>query len=212
MKKILFILTLMTLFSCNKAKESMQDAVTGAMEKAIESNTGTKVELPDAEDLENNAGFVNYKSNNKVYLKDDERMQATVIFQKENEELTIALQLTGENGKSFIATINHVSEDFSLPLKGKFAVSNAYDGVNPSATVLYMNATEGGMMTSELPFEGEISISKLTKEEVLFEIKGKGGDASNTDSPSNWNAISGNGKLTSPIIMSYGIDKNNILE
>ena len=39
-------------------------------------------------------------------------MQASVIFQKDNEGLSIALQLTGEAGKSFIATISHVPEDF----------------------------------------------------------------------------------------------------
>lgn len=212
MKKILFTLVIIAIFSCNKVKESMQDAVTGTMEKAIENQTGTQVDLPDAEDMENNGGFVNYKSENKVYLKDNEKMQASVIFQKENEELSIAFQLTGENGKSFVATLSHVPENFSLPLKGKFAVSNAYDGENPSASIIYMNVSESGMMTSELPFEGEITITKLTKDEVLFEIQGKGGDASDTDSPSNWKAISGNGKLTSPIIMSYGIDKNNILK
>lgn len=212
MKKILFTLTIISLFSCNKVKESMQDAVTGTMEKAIENQTGTQVDLPDAEDMDNNGGFVNYKSENKVYLKDDEKMQAAVIFQKDNDGLSIAFQLTGENGKSFVATVSHVPENFSLPLKGKFAVSNAYDGENPSASLIYMNVSESGMMISESPFEGEITITKLTKDEVLFEIDGKGGDASDTDSPSNWKAISGNGKLTSPIIMSYGIDKNNVLK
>ncbi len=212
MKKIILTFAVLSIFSCNKAKESMQDAVTGAMEEAIESKTGTKVDLPDASDMENNGGYINYKSETKTYLTDDEKMQATVIIQKENEELSIALQLTGEAGKSFIATISHIPNDFSLPLKGKFAVSNAYDGTNPSATVLFMNATENGMMTSELPYEGEITITKLSKDEVKFEIAGKGGNASDAESPSNWKSISGKGKLTNPIIMSYGIDKNNVLK
>lgn len=212
MKKIIFTLTILSLFSCNKAKESMQDAVTGTIEKAIENQTGTQVDLPDAGDMDNNGGFINYKSETKTYLTDDEKMQASVIFQKDNEGLSIALQLTGEAGKSFIATISHVPEDFSLPLIGKFAVSNKYDGINPSASVLFMNATENGMLTSETPFEGELIITKLTKDEVKFEISGKGGNATDADSPSNWKPISGNGKLTSPIIMSYGIDKNNVLK
>jgi hypothetical protein len=212
MKKTLLILTIITLLSCNKAKESAQDAITGAMEKAIESKTGTQVDLPDANDMENNAGFVNYKSHNKVYLQEKERMQASVIFQKDNDGLSIALQLTGENGKSFVATLSHVPEKFSLPLKGKFAVSNAYDGTNPVGAIMFMDVNENGMMTSEVPYEGEISITKLSKDRVEFELEGKGSDPSDADSPSNWKAISGNGKITSPIIMSYGIDKNNVLK
>jgi hypothetical protein len=43
-------------------------------------------------------------------------------------------------------------------------------------------------------------------------LEGKGSDASDADSPSNWKAISGNGKITNPIILSYGIDKNNVLK
>lgn len=212
MKKTLFTFAILSLFSCNKAKESMQDAVTGTIEKAIESKTGTQVELPDATDMENNGGYINFKSETKTYLTDDEKMQASVIFQKDNDGLSIALQLTGEAGKSFMATISHIPDDFSLPLKGRFAVSNGYDGINPSASVIFLNATENGMLTSEVPYEGEITITKLSKDEVKFEIAGKGGDASDAESPSNWKPISGNGKLTHPIIMSYGIDKNKVLK
>lgn len=212
MKKLLFTLTILSLFSCNKAKESTQDAITGAMEKAIESKTGTTVDLPDAEDMDNNGGFVNYKSENKVYLQGKEKMQATAIFQKDNEGLSIALQLTGEAGKSFIATLSHVPEKFSLPLKGKFAVSNSYDGTNPVGAIMFMDVSENGMMTSEVPYEGEINITKLSKENIEFEIQGKGSDASDADSPSNWKTISGSGKIINPIILSYGIDKNNVLK
>ena len=73
MKKIIFTLTILSLFSCNKAKESMQDAVTGTIEKAIENQTGTQVDLPDAGDMDNNGGFINYKSETKTYLTDDEK-------------------------------------------------------------------------------------------------------------------------------------------
>lgn len=212
MKGTILTLIILSFLSCNKAKESMQDAVTDGMEKAIENKTGTQVELPDASDMENNGGFINYKVANKVFLKADEKMQATAIFNKDQEGLSIALQLTGEAGKSFMVTISHIPDDFSLPLKGKFAVSNKYDGINPSASVLFMNATENGMMTSELPYEGEITISKLTKDEVLFEIAAKGGDAIDAESPSNWKPIFGNGKLTNPIILSQGIDKNKVLK
>lgn len=190
----------------------MQDAVTDAMENAIERKTGAEIDLPDTSEMENSGAFVNYKSATKTYLTEKEKMQATVIFQKDNEGLSIAFQMTGENGKSFVTTISHISEKFTLPLKAKFAISNEYDGENPTASLTFMEVNDTGMKSSEVPFEGEMMITKLSKDEVVFEINGKGSDATNIDSPSNWNAITGNGKLVHPIILSYGIDKNNILK
>lgn len=214
MKAIYFLQSLLvvSLLSCNKAKESMQDAVTDAMENAIERKTGTQIDLPDTSEMDDNGGFINYKSATKTYLTEKEKMQATVIFQKDNDGLSIAFQMTGENGKSFVATISHISEKFTLPLKAKFAISNKYDGENPTANITFMEVNDNGMKSSEVPFEGEMVITKLSKDEVVFEINGKGSDAMNIDSPSNWNVISGNGKLVHPIILSYGIDKNNILK
>ena len=212
MKRLLFTLTILSILSCSKAKESMQDAVTGAMEKAIENQTGTQVDLPDAADLDKNNGSISYKSESKVYLKGTERMQASAIFQKDQDGLSIGFTLSGESGSSMIAIVNHIPEDFSLPLKGKFAVSNRYDGKTPVATIMYMNVTENGMMASEIPYEGELTITKLSKTEMAFEINGKGGDPTDAESPSNWKKITGTGKLEYPIIQSYGIDKNNVLK
>ena len=212
MKKLLFILTLISIFSCNKAKESAQDAMTNAMEKAIESKTGTQVDLPDAADIDKNNGHVTYKSQSKVYLKGTEKMQASAIFQKDQDGLSIGFTLSGESGSSMIAIVNHIPEDFSLPLIGKFAVSNRYDGKTPLATIMYMNVTENGMMASEIPYEGELTITKLSKTEMAFEINGKGGDPTDAESPSNWKTITGKGILEYPIIQSYGIDKNNVLK
>ena len=71
MKKFCFSIVVLSLISCNKLKESTQDALTNSMEKAIESKTGTQVDLPDAADMENNGAFVNYKVADKVYLKSE---------------------------------------------------------------------------------------------------------------------------------------------
>ncbi len=212
MKKLLFTITILSLFSCNKAKESMQDVIKSATERAIEAKTGNKINLPDVSDIENNAGFISYKSESKVYLKGTEKMQASAIFQKDNNGLSIGFTLSGESGNSMIAIINHVPENFTLPLTGNFAVSQRYDGKNPVATLMYMNVTENNMGTSEVPYEGEMTITKLTKNEMIFTINGKGGDITDADSPSNWKTITGKAKLTSPIIQSYGVDKNNVLK
>lgn len=212
MKNLIFILLTIAFFSCNNAKENAQDAMNNTLEEVIENRTGTKVDLPDADEMENNAAYITYKSEAKNYLDGKEKMQATVIFQKDKDGLSIVLQGSSEGGKSFMATMSHIPENFSLPLKGKFALSNSYDGINPSSVIMFMDVSENGMTTSEVPYEGELIISKLSKDGVEFQINGKGGDPSDAESPSNWKTISGSGKISSPIIMSYGIDKNNVLK
>jgi hypothetical protein len=213
-KTITIILTTLTFLACNKAKESIQNGTKNAMETVIESKTGTQVSIPDVTNMENNAGYISYKTDKTVYTKGTERMQATVTINKEKnkENLMIALQLVGETGKSFILTLGEVPTNFSLPLTGKFSTNNAYDGKNPTALFMFLNTTQNGVQNTENPFEGEFTIHKLSEKEVVFSLKGKGSNASNLESPSNWVGITGNGKLINPIILSYGIDKNNVLK
>jgi len=206
------MLLLVVLNSCIKTSESAEEATITTLEKAIENKTGTQVDIPNTDKLEHNGGYINYKSASKTYLTSADKMQANVIIEKNNNGLGITIQLIGEAGKSFAATINHIPENFLLPLKGKFDVGNQYDGINPVGVIVFMNTTENGMKGSEIPFEGEIVLTKLTKEAVEFTLEGKGGDILDKESPSNWKSISGNGKFTHPIIMTYGIDKNKILK
>ncbi len=212
MKNLLLILFAILIFAACNLREKAADAATKGVEQLIESKTGTEVDLPNTDAMENNAGFVNYQSERKIYLSGDERMQATALFQKDKDGLAIALQLVGEDGRSFMATIHHIPEDFALPLKAKFAVSNQYDGVNPVATVMFMGINENGVQSSEMPFEGEMIISQLSETQIAFEIDAKGSDATDTNSPSNWKKITGKGKLVQPIIVSQGIDKINVLK
>lgn len=213
MKKIFFTLSIILLFSCNQSKENAENTMNSAIEKAIENKTGNQVEIPDAESIEKNAGYVFYKSEKQTYLDGKEKMQSSVIIEKSKENgLTISFQLSGGGGKSFLASISHVPENFSLPLTGKYAVSNRYDGENPSAMILFMNVTENGLMTSEIPYEGELILTKLSNDSVELEIKGKGGNPSDAESPSNWKNLSGSITMEYPMIQSLNIDKNNVLK
>ena len=212
MKNLLFILFSILIFAACNIREKAADAATKGVEQLIESKTGTEVDLPNSDEMENNAGFVNYQSERKTYLTGNEKMQATALFQKDKDGLAIALQLVGEDGRSFMATIHHIPEDFALPLKAKFAVSNQYDGVNPVATVMFMGINENGVQSSGMPFEGEMKITQLSESQITFEIDAKGSDATDAGSPSNWKKITGKGKLVQPIIVSQGVDKNNVLK
>lgn len=213
MKFFLILVIAISIFSCNQAKESAQDAMNSAIEKAIENRTGNQVEIPDAESIEKNAGYVFYKSEKQTYLDGKEKMQSSVIIEKSKDNgLSISFQLSGEGGKSFLAIISHVPENFSLPLIGKYAVSNGYDGESPTATIMFMNVTETGLMTSEIPYEGELIITKLSNSNVELEIKGRGGNPSDAESPSNWKNLNGTITMEYPMIQSYNIDKNNVLK
>ena len=212
MKKPLIILTAILFFSCNKAKEKAQDSINNALENVIENRTGTQVELPDAESIDKNAGYVFYKSEKQTYLDGKEKMQSSVTIEKNNDGLTLTFQLSSDIGSSFIASITHIQENFTLPLTGKFAVSNSYDGKNPTAMVMFMDVSENGLMASEIPYEGELIISRLSNENVEIEIKGKGGNPTDAESPSNWKMLNGTIKMKSPMIQSFNIDKNNVLK
>ena len=166
LKGLAATLALLCFLSCNSAKENAQDALTNQMEKAIEAKTGEKVDLGTANSYENNSGSVSFVSDGQTYLKSDDKLQAIAIFQKDKDGLAMSFQLTGAEGKSLVVIIKHIPEDFKLPLTGKFAVSNSYDGVNPVATMILMQTSESGVLNSPMPFEGTLTVSKLTEAEI----------------------------------------------
>lgn len=205
MKKGLFIITLAFIAACGSNSSN-------AEKEGSKDSARVEIDIPDSDEMDQNNGVVQFKTAKKVYLTGKEKMQATAVFDKTNDGLSIGFQLAGDQGKSFIATVTHIPENFTLPLKAKFALSNAFDGKSPVGTVLFLDVSEQGMMTSPMPFEGEMVITKLSKDFMEFEIDGKGGDATDAESPSNWIEIRGQGTLSHPIILSSGIDKNKVLK
>lgn len=212
MKKTLFMLSVTLIFSCSKAKENTQDAITNSLQKAIENQTGQTTDFPDAESYTENEGYVSFKVEDEFYLKSNEKLTALALFQKDNHGIGISFQLSSENGKSLIATVTHLKEGFSLPITAKFSKNNSFDGQNPVGTVLFMNVENNSISTSVIPYEGTFTISKLTANEILFEINAKGGEASEVDNSERWKSIHIKGKLLKPITQSLGIDKNKILK
>lgn len=211
MKPLFIILLATALYACNPVKDSMQDAVTGTLEKAIEAKTGTQVDLGDIDTYAETSGSVVMKAGDNEYLKKEEKLQAVAMFQKDKEGLSISFQFSGESGKSLVLIASHIPENFTLPVSAKFAVSNSYDGVNPVATLLFMQVAENGMLGAPVPYEGTLTISSLTEKEMTFTVDAKGGLPNETDSPSAWKPIVVTGVLKSPIIQALGIDKQKVL-
>ena len=206
------ILGAFILASCGRAQDSMQDAVTATMEKAIEENVGVSVDLGDAASFRENAGSVDFIVGDKIYLQKSNKLVANAIFMLEEGGLAISFQMANAKGGSLIAMINHIPRDFSLPLVGKFSVSNSYDGENPVASLMYMETGEAGMMMTPMPYEGTLTITKLTEEEMEFEAVAKGGEPIDAENPANWKPIQVKGSLKMPIIQSLGIDKDDVLK
>lgn len=211
-KNAVILLVASCFIACNSAKENAQDALTNQMEKAIEAKTGNKVDLGTADSYENNSGSVSFVSDGQTFVKTNEKFQATVVFQKDKEGLAMSFQFTGEEGKSLLVIINHIPDDFSIPLTGKFGVNNSYDRVNPVATMMLMQTNESGVLNSPMPFEGTLTVSKLTEAEITFEVDAKGGNTGDAESLSAWKSIKVSAKMKSPIIQTSGIDKNAVLK
>lgn len=211
-KNAVILLVSSCFIACNSAKENAQDTLTNQMEKAIEAKTGNKVDLGTADSYENNNGSISFLSDGQTFVKTNEKFQATVVFQKDKEGLAMSFQFTGEEGKSLLVIINHIPDDFSIPLTGKFGVNNSYDGVNPVATMMLMQTSESGVLNSPMPFEGILTVSKLTEAEITFEVDAKGGNTGDAESPSAWKSIKVSAKMKSPIIQTSGIDKNAVLK
>ena len=210
MKKICLILAFSTLISCNNNKANAQDDAQNKMEKTIEDQTGTQIDIPEGDEMDNNGAFVTYKSGNNTIFDGTEKMTATVIIQKDQEGLAIAFQLAGETGTSMAITVAKIPENFSLPLKSTFTKNNTHDGKNPLATLIILNTTENGM--SDMPYEGTLTITKLSEDSIEFTIEGKGGGYTEAENPSQWKIISGKVKITTPIVLSQGIDKTQVLK
>ncbi len=204
------LIALSTFIACNGAQNTAQDAITRTLEKTIIERSGTKVDLGAVDQYANTSAIVSFSTADKVYLKANEKLKGTALFQKENDIVSISFQISDENGKALIATINHIPKTFTLPIIGKFMLSNSYDGINPVATFMYMQANET-MITSPTPFEGTLTILKLNEKEVVFEMEAKGGEPIDAENPSAWKGMSAKGVITSPIIQTFGIDKKDIL-
>tara|TARA_R110002020_G_scaffold107849_4_gene250287 strand:+ start:483 stop:1121 length:639 start_codon:yes stop_codon:yes gene_type:complete len=212
MKNASFILMILFLGSCNKAKEGLQDAIASNMERAIAAQTGAEVDLGDAASYTSNKGIVSFDADGKSYLSKDQEFQAVAIIQKDQDGLAISFQLAGNEGQSLIAIANHIPTNFSLPLTAIFTKSNAYNGENPVATLMYLAPSENSLTSSPMPFEGSMTITKLDEKEMEFQVNARGGSPMDVESPSAWMPIFVEAKLISPIIQSIGVDKNEVLK
>ena len=171
----------------------------------------SNIDIGEVDDYVNTTASVSFKAADIVYLSNEEKLKAIVLFQNENDILAISFQITDENGKALIATINHIPQNFSLPLVATFSPTNEYDGTTPVASFTFIQAIED-FTTSPTPFEGSFKILKLTENEIIFEMDGKGGEAIDAENPAVWKHMTAKGVIKSPVIQTFGVEKKDVLK
>lgn len=204
MKKLLFVL--LTLTGCG----TKEKATESLLEKVIESNSGQKVDLDNI--MENSekqsaSGQLNY--NGKPVISEDLKFNGSMQIIKNAEGITIGATYASDV-KSVVMSISNVKEGFSLPIVAQF--NHKMEG-QPKATMVMMGGEDSAnMFNIPMPFDGTLTITKLSPDQVIFEVDGKGADAGQAENPSAWKPFRGKFTMNSPVVMSVGIEKEKVLK
>lgn len=215
MKKISLTLVISvlaaTIFSCKSDEE--KSSALKSLEQMIKNETGEHVELPDNYSMENSSAKVDYTIDGKPFFDAKETFTSGVVVKAVNGFLELYLQLHSEDGKTMMIASQKIPQDFKLPLIIPFV---HLDHPSEDDMVATMSATDLSDpqfgQGFNLPFEGELKITKMQNRLVAFEVNAKGGDYMMAQSPENWKPIKAKIELINPIIQSMGIEKSKIFK
>lgn len=206
------LLIITTILVCSCKSDEKKSTSTKFLEKFIESQTGESYELTDDYALENSSAKVDYTIDGKPFFESKE-FTSGVVVKAVNGFLELYLQLHSEDGKTMMIASQKIPQDFKLPLTIPFV---HLDNPSEDDMVATMSATDlsdpqFGLGFS-LPYEGELTITKMQNRLVAFEVNAKGGDYMMAQSPENWKPIKAKIELINPIIQSMGIEKSKIFK
>jgi hypothetical protein len=77
-----------------------------------------------------------------------------------------------------------VKEKASLPLITKFG-NEVGESLKAVCTIMSLSENAIDMFETPLPYEGTLNIIKLTESEIIFELDGKGGNATLAEKPND---------------------------
>lgn len=200
------------LTSCQFAKEKAQEGVTSTLESVIESQTGHEIDLAEIDSYQNQKVEANFEYDGKEQLTENVNFSGSILISKSPEELNISFQLVDESGISLMGVFSNFTEDFKLPLVGKFSPSNTPTEGFATATLILMKVSETGMEEVPMPFEGSMTMLSINEKEAEFEVNARGGTSQNTNDPSLWKNIKCKVKISNPVYQSMGIKKEQILK
>jgi hypothetical protein len=212
MKNMLFLGFITFIISaCNSVQDAAQNTMTSAVESAIESQTGQKMDLADAGSFEDNAVKASFLIDGTEKITSKSKMVGTIIGSNEkgNGKL-ISFQFQDEEGTMIMVNVSKIPNNFNLPFPTKMYKQNEAPIDSHSAMVTYIKASESGMY-SYLSFGGTLTINELNNK-ASISINGKAEDAMDLEKPENWKHMKASFVITSPIIQTIGFDKNEIIK
>lgn len=210
MKKLLLIIPTLTLLLACGSRDAAQNSVNSALESAIESQTGQKVDFADVGSFENNATKASFVVAGEEKITGKTKLTGTVTGGKDNNGKMVSFQFVDEEGTMIMVVISKIPENFSLPFTTKMYKQNEAPDNTHSGMVTFIKASENSMY-SYLSFDGTITVTDLNEEKVAFKITGRTGDAMDLEKPENWKEMKADFTITSPIIQTIGFDKKEIL-
>jgi hypothetical protein len=204
MKKLLFIL--LTLTGCGTKEKATESLI----EKAIESGSGQKVDLGNImENSEKQSASGQLDYNGKPIISEDVKFNGSIQIIKNADGISIGATY-GSDVKSMMMSISNIKEGFSLPIVAQF--NHKTEG-QPKATLAIIGGEEGAnMFNTPMPFDGTLTITELSSDQVIFEIYAKGADAGQAENSSAWKPFRGKFTMKSPVVISVGVEKEKVLK
>jgi hypothetical protein len=212
MKNMLFLGFITFIISaCNSVQDAAQNTMTSAVESAIESQTGQKMDLADAGSFEDNAVKASFQIDGTEKITSKSKMVGTIMgSNEEGNGKLISFQFQDEEGTMIMVNVSKIPNNFNLPFNTKMYKQNEAPSDSHSAMVTYIKASESGMY-SYLSFGGTLTINELNNK-ASISINGKAEDAMDLEKPENWKHMKASFVITSPIIQTIGFDKNEIIK
>lgn len=208
---MLFIMSFSIIMACKSPTEQIQDAVTSTIESVAETQSGQSIDLPDGDSYEKNSTSGSLTIAGKEYMNSSMKFVANIAGQRDENGKTVSIQLINETGTTLMVVISNYPDKINVPFNCKLYKEGEEPSDKTSAKVVFMNLTENSMV-SYLSFGGELKITKMTNDEVEFSLDGKTGSPSDLENDGKWIDMKGKFLIKSPMVMTVGMQKEDILQ
>ncbi|MDN3724031.1 hypothetical protein QRD02_06525 [Aequorivita sp. SDUM287046] len=207
MKKLVFIFLLsgIVFFGCKQSEEKLTDSILSDIEKQIEKNADVDIDLKRPSKSKPNKATGKIVYNGETIVNKDD-FQANITISK--NALLVDLS---HNGYVIGVSVKVPDNYEQRPLKGKFTLSSSN---NEYFATMLTGIPEEGQKNKfrEAPkvYEGELTVLKLTEDEVILEIVGNGGLLVDMHKKEKWQPITVTIMCKNPNIVAVGVEKETI--
>ncbi|MBA3987294.1 MAG: hypothetical protein H0X63_12145 [Flavobacteriales bacterium] len=203
---ITILLCTFMLFSCKNAEEKTADSILEKIENTVKEKANLDVNLKQPSKTAQNTTEVQINFGGKTILnKQGLKTYVTLM------ESGILLDISQGSNKIGLSVAG--KEVFNQqPITGVFSLSST--GNNKMAVMMISGILEDGNEKKYKSFpsvyEGTLTISKLTENEIIINIDGKGGLLADMHKKENWQPITGKIICTMPSIIAHNVEKETL--